>query len=131
MANGNFQTNAANNPFTTQVPWINNAATQAGGFFPNNGWSAPAPGGFASLSGVYPPTPGNFPTINDSLMPQLANRPAAIRSQAAGNDSPDTATNGQWHDSSSESDFNDPYLQEMIRQYSQKGRAARQQMGEG
>ncbi len=91
---------------------------------------------FASSADQFPTTDPIFSLDSGGFVRNNAHmpgKPAAIRLQPVNDSGPQRDAYEQWLRNSPEGvpDLNDPYLKELIRQYSQKSRAAREQRGDG
>ncbi len=89
---------------------------------------------FASTADQFPTTDAIFSLNSGGFVRDNAHmpgKPAAIRLQPVNDSGPQRDAYEQWLRNSPEGipALNDPYLKELIRQYSQKSRAAREQEG--
>ncbi len=92
---------------------------------PGSGWSAPTPNTGTFSPGQFPSTsPDSYTWTSDAPAKPLRSKP--VRLQAISSGDSQAGMNDQRNSSQVGSDLNDPYLQEMIRQYSQKSQAVQQ-----
>jgi hypothetical protein len=96
---------------------------------PDGSWPVLQNGDYAASNDMY------FPMNNDpSYVPPATPHPELFESQGMGmgNDGHETDADEQWAPDNNEgyADFNDPYLQGLLKQYSEKSKDAWQQRDE-
>jgi len=115
---------AANSGFTPTTNPSNASTTPTAFVAPANHY-----GEFATSPGQFPSTsPGSYAWTTDAPAKPLPGRPVRLQALSPSDSQP--GAYDQRNSSQVSSDLNDPYLQEMIRQYSQKNQAVGEQKNE-